>query len=346
MKYLVALVVWLSCAQAFAQGRGDSILLKERSIDRPVNVHRGQLRASGTYRLGLHTVRFDDAGSRIDLTEGGLSYASNTLVGEVRYGITEYLQASVGMARIDQAISAPTTYVIAGAYPEVNSLEVYNGWLDVSLGVDFRVPWRSRMQDLLFSLSATLPTADSHPDVPNHTVNQTTVGQVTAVSINYQYNKALGNGVPVIGGGMLYKHRWQNWAVTGAVGYSKATGPTSTSYWRSQYLNPGFTHQQVDFEYQRPDELNVAGEVEYQMFPWFDLIGEFRYTSSSGGYSEESGTRETLPSASLLALGPGFEIIITHRVWFRQRVLIPAMGSNTTGATFYSATISYNVFLR
>jgi hypothetical protein len=314
-------------------------------MDRPLNVHRGQLRVSGGYRLGLHTLRFNADGQRVDLTDGGLAYVSNTLAAEVKYGILEYLQVALGASYLDQSISAPTNYLVGSSFTEVNSMEVYNGLLDLSLGLDFRAPIRNRKLDLMLSAAATIPTADHNPAPPNHTYGVNTVGTSTATSVNYQYNMALGNGVPLWLAGLNFKYRFENWAFTVSGSYLKPTGEVVTSYWQSQYLASSFENRQVSYNYLLPDELRLFGELEYQLYPWFDLIGEVNYLSTSGGFTEESGTRTVPEETMVLMAGPGFEIIITHRVWFRQRVMIPVSGTSATGPTYYSATVSYNVFL-
>lgn len=345
MKYLVLIAFLLGSHICAGQSRGDSILLSERTMDRPLNVHKGQLRVSGGYRLGLHTIRFDDEGQRLDLTDGGLSFASNTLSGEAKYGILEFLQLSLAFAYLDQAIKEPTNYIIAGGFTEVNSMDVYNGLTDLSVGLDFRAPFKNRRIDLLLSASSTLPTADHNPALPSHSVSTTSVGQSSATSVNYQYNQALGNGTPVVAGGLTFKYRFDNWAFTLAGSYVLPTSDVVTSYYNSQLVSSSFENQQVFYRFQRPDEIRAYGEIEYQLFPWFDLIGEMGYVSTSGGFSEETGTRVVPEPTSLLSAGPGFEIIITHRVWFRQRVILPIAGTNSTGPTNYSATISYNLFV-
>lgn len=333
---------WM-CTQA--QSSRDSVLLNERTMDRPITLHGGQMRITGGYTLGINTLQYDASGAAIDLSSSGFSYLSNSLSGEIKYGVNDFIQVTASIAQSSQAVRSQTTYVIASPTLEINSMNISDGWKDVFLALDFRAPFRTRKMDWLVSAGAFVPTAASRPDVPTHSIAPSTINNtVVSTAVSYQYYKALGYGVPALQLGTLFKYRFANSAISVGASYLKPTGEVMTSYWLSQYTGGSFEYREVPYNYKSPDELGFGGEFEYQLYPWFDLLANVSYKATSNGYSYESGAKVDTPSTYLVTTAPGFEIIITHKIWLRQRVSIPLAGQNQVAPALFITTLSYNMF--
>src|SRR5262245_53318470 len=104
MRKLLTCIFLIGVIPVWSQVSPDSILINERSIDRPLTLHKGQLRISGSYALGIVNKRFDEGGDAIRLSDEGLTSVRHTMVAELKYGVLDYLELQVIFARQSQAI--------------------------------------------------------------------------------------------------------------------------------------------------------------------------------------------------------------------------------------------------
>lgn len=329
----------------FAQVTRDSILANERALDRPLNVHKGQLRVSGFYSYSYLGKRYSD-GSSMQLKPEGLARARHIGQAEIKYGISEYIQftALLGLQREN----IREQQLIIFGYPDlesltfVNTIHAVSGLNDIAIGLDFRVPFRNRKFDLLFSGAAILPIDNYQQSQPNHSLTES----AGLWMINYEFDRPVSRGCVSyrFGGGL--KYRLDNFGITLQGHYTLPSKTVTQVEWRHQLNNQNeFEYQSTEYTLANSNELWSSLILELQASPFVSVQFETNLQKWTGGWTEENGISIQTKDKMALMMGPGFELIITPRLWFRQFVLIPVSGKNIDlGTGFYSA-LNYNIFV-
>ena len=148
---------------------GDSILAHQRSIDRPITLHAGQLRITGAYDVSLHARRFGATGETVSLRDAGSASIRNRYTLDLRYGITQFIQLTTALTATQHVIKYRSEYISAEEDDPAVSHSVqrdFSGVDDLFIGVDLRAPLKTRKLDLAIALGAFLPTASSEPAPP------------------------------------------------------------------------------------------------------------------------------------------------------------------------------------
>jgi len=343
-KALLVLLILFSNV-IWAQTRKDSVLMNERSIDRPVTLHKGQFRISGGYGLSIITKRFDDSGDAIRLSEEGLSSVRHSFIAEMKYGILNFLEFQTVISRQSQAIREQNILILSDPSTNSNTVKEYIGMEDIYVGINARYPFKTKKIDVELLSGISLPTANGNPDKPSNTLTRINENGFDAVNIEYRYNYNLGNGIPVAQLGGLVKYRMPNIAFSTQVLHRHGLEDGESYDWISQIDNNDQFHYRKDpYSFRLPDRLNYYVEVEFQPAPWFNFILNASGLTTARGWMEEDGVRTAIPDASLFSINPGFEILVTSKLWLRQRVLLPVSGKNYESATSFLTTISYNFF--
>ena len=129
-------------ALVFGQNRGDSLLRNERSIDRPVIVHHGQLRISAGYNFATLRSRFDEDGDKIKLADQGTVSVQHSTFLDLKYGYGEFLQLNIAAnfkSRNERTqpvrVSNPVNSV------EISEIRQFTGMEDLFVGAEVLLPW-------------------------------------------------------------------------------------------------------------------------------------------------------------------------------------------------------------
>ena len=341
-KNLLTLFTVLSSLTGFAQVGKDSVLLMERAMDRPITLHAGQIRATGGYIFSAFNRRFDEGGNSIGLISEGLTKVRHQLIAELLYGITDHIQVSTRFALSSESERTEDIYIIASPDPSVliNTINERKGLEDIYAGIDLRVPLNTRKVDIGLSLGAFIPAGKSAPGKPEHVVTTDDEDR----TIQYHYVNHWGKGVPVLAGAFKAKYRGRDWAATGWAEYKHGLGESSSKEWKHQLYETGFEYYPLTYALQLPDELRVHAEFEYQAFPWVDTMLGLDFWSATGGWSEQSGQRKPNSAAQLVSIQPGFDILVSARLWIRQGFSFTLAGKNEFAPFFAYTTVSYNFF--
>jgi len=345
MKKLV-LTIWLvgSIHYAGAQGFKDSILINERSIDRRINVHQGQMRLNGGYQASIISSRFDENGDKIDLGEEGITSLIHTLFFEFLYGVHKYVQVRGGINHLTEGVrSEGLTLVPLGTEPniQINQLQQFKGFSDLFLGVDARAPLPMRELDIIGSFGATLPIAAHEPDQPSHNAERSS----DLLVLNYQFNNKNGNGVPILFFGGAVKYRFPDLAFSVFGNYGYPTKEGESIVWKNRLLsNDQFEHRSSTYAYQLGTSMNIAVIGEYQVFSFFDVILAVATSQTEGGWSEVTGKRVATFDSNLWVIAPGYELLITPKLWLRQRIEFAISGESVDAPFVIRTGLSYNFF--
>ena len=328
---------------------GDSILAHQRSIDRPITLHAGQLRITGSYALSLHARRFDQAGETISLRDAGSSSTRHHYTLDIKYGITQFVQLRAAIGATGHVVRERDEYSVPAEEDPAVSHRVetmYSGVGDIFVGVDLRAPLSTRKLDIAVALGASLPTAHAQPPAPEHSFEVSQQDGAPLHRYVYRYHNPPGLGITVASVGARAKYRTARWAFSSGVDYRHGLKEGAGIEWKHQLTADGtFEYRKVPYTYRLPDSFDYFVEVEYQPSPSVDLIlNASGFTAYHGWISSQDDLKVLVPYQTIALISPGVEILITPRLWLRERVDIALAGKNHDAILAAQTTVMYNIF--
>lgn len=343
MKKLSSFLLLILSTSIYGQALKDSVWMRERSIDRPLTLHRGQFRAEGGYALSAITKRYDEAREPIKLRDEGLSYVRHNWYVDFRYGIFENLTLQVATSykrqsqRIEEVIMTD-----ASGITRLFEIQKKNGVDDLLIAIHGRAPFTSNALDLMVIGGIYIPIGDDQQGKPEHSL----IEEVGYRDITYRYNLAWGSNALVATMGGQLKYRTNSFAFTASVLYDYPLAESTGSTWSHQLVGNEFEYASETYKYHLPGTIHFAVEFERQLAPWFDLSLLASGSTSSGGWDESTGLKVTLPKAELFTFNPGYEILITPKIWLRQRLFFPLAGAASEAPFSINTSLVYNVFAK
>jgi hypothetical protein len=355
MKTTICIILIFYLISAYSFSQTDSlktnsvyILLNEKSVDRPINLHNGQFQLNFNYQFGVQSKKFDNNGNKMDFSEDGRASLKHFYCLDVKYGLSESLEifANLPYARfIERGIP---TAVISLPYYQLNTTTENKGFYDLSLGLSFQFPFRTKKFFMSINGGAFLPTAKYKPDKPQHEIvnnpNYYNVTTNNAVYFNYYYYNRLGDGIYKVQLGGAMKLIIKKWALFFDAGYIKGLGEADNIKWEFQLDNNAFQYREVSYKVKRSDNLQFNGGLVYQTLPWFAITTKMNSFNAFNGWNEETGRRVKNPEMNLVNFVPGFEIQVTPHLRWIQEVGFPVTGRNNYAPLFFSTGISMNYF--
>jgi hypothetical protein len=349
MKKCLWLVFVLASVEGIAQVSKDSLLANERAMDRPVNVHGGQLRVTGGYGFRSITKRYNMDGEGEGLKEDGFAYARQNSFLEIKFGILESLQFTTRIQSHSALVRNKQVFLVG--YPTYeNATSIYShqqirGLEDLYMGLDFRLPLKTRKLDLMLSAGSFLPTAKSKEPQPENSLKEGDDGDWEVI---YRDIVPLGNGTPAVGVGGTVKYRLKNMAFTFSGmhyhGMSKEVDGVDWTYQIDE--NESFEYRSEIYKRGVPDRLNVMAMVEFQASPFFNVFFQAEHFRASKGWREWEGGKIPHDNFMVTAAAGGFELIITPRIWFKETVEFPLNAENTDTGLRFLSVLSYNLFVK
>lgn len=340
-RYFCVFILWPTIL--FSQAGRDSVLLKERSIDRPITLHRGQVRLEGGYTLATITKGFDEDGQVYDLKSSGTSFARHQFYFAFRYGFFQNLTIEVYTDRKSQSIRKEQIITLSSTegIVEISEIETKKGWENLNLMLVGRLPIRNARLDLIGASGLGLQLGEDQEQRPDHRYSSDPNG---ATSLHYRFNKKWGNGTSLLQVGSWIKYRWPMMAVTSGVFYALPVTEAKDVRWEYQLKNQVFQYRPVPYQHQSPAIIRYNLEVEYQIAPWFDISVSLSGENSNGGWVKEVDQRYQIPRASLFVLAPGYEIIVTPKVWLRQKINFSLFGESSEAPFSIFTSLVFNDF--
>ena len=330
---------------------GDSLLANERSIDRPITLHARQVRISGGYGLQIISRTFDSNGKVVRLRDDGLASVRHRFSLDLKWGLNNVVQFNLAIAQSSNTVREQSHYIFPVEPDPVISHDViteYSGLEDVYAGIDLRAPLPTKKLDLALTLGMNLPSASVEPARPEHTFQSMEENGSTVHQFIYRYNNRLGKGVPIARIGGMIKYRLPRWAFSGRLDYQHSTKDGESFEWRHQMNSDGqFEYRRVPYSYRHADTFLFYSEVEFQPLPWFDVF------INAGGHVAQNGWTSTssqadmklaTPYQSSWIVSPGFEIIVTPRLWLRERISYSLAGKHYEAPLGFETSLVYNFF--
>ena len=328
---------------------GDSLLAIERSIDRPVTVHARQLRVSGGYSLDLLTRRYNLYRESLSLDDEGTSSVRHRFVADIKYGINEFVQLNSVIGYGANVVRKETMYIYPAEPDPVVAHDVvdkHSGFEDLYVGLDVRAPLKTRKLDIAITLGASLPVAPYRPPVPEHSFQSTQDEGSTTHQYIYRYTYPRGDGVTVARLGAIAKYRTQRWAFSSRVDYRHGLQDGENFEWRHQMDSEGtFEYRKEMFTYRLPDSFTYFAEAEYQPRPRLDIfLNVSGHVAYRGWIAQQENLKVAVPYQNSWVITPGVELILTPRVWLRERINIPVTGRSYEAPFSFETVIMYNLF--
>lgn len=329
--------------------RGDSLLANERSIDRPITVHARQVRVSGGYGLQLISHKFDSKGEIIRLKGTGLSSVRHRFSVDLKCGLNDYIQFNASIAQSTNIVREKQTYIFPIEPAPLVSQDVtteYSGLEDVYVGLDLRAPLKTRKVDLALTLGISLPSAPVEPAQPEHSFRVVDEHGSTTNSFTYRYSNRLGKGIPIARLGGMAKFRRAHWALTTRFDYEYGLKQGTSSEWRHQLTQDGeFEYRRDPFSYRQPDSFFFLAEVEYQTSPTIDVFLDVAsHIAMNGWTTPQDDMKLATPYQSIWSVCPGVEILVTPKVWLRERISFSLAGKNHEAPVGFETSLHYNFF--
>jgi len=225
-------------------------------------------------------------------------------------------------------------------------LREYSGLEDLFLGLDLRAPFKTRKIDLAVTLGVSLPLASFEPKQPEHTFEFVDEGGTTMNQFTYRYYYPLGKGITIAHLGGMVKYRTSQWAFSTRMDYQHGLKDGKSFEWRHQLNSDDeFEYRQDPFTYRLPDSFTYVAEIEYQPLPWFDIfLNVSGYMASKGWTSSLEDLKIALPEQSFTMVSPGFEIIVTPKLWLRERINFSVAGKSYEAPFGFQTSVIYNFF--
>lgn len=343
VKYYTIIILLSTCTSVVkAQLGRDSVMLMERSIDRSITLHRGQLRMEFGYGLSAVSRRFDEDGNNIKLVDEGYSFVRHTWVADFRYGILDNLTLQVATNYKKQSQRHRTAFISETSGDLIRLFEIRDkkGIEDLLVTISARAPFTSKKLDIVATGGVFLPLGNDQATRPEHAVIQ---GEGFK-DVNYHYSTGWGSNVLTATMGGLVKYRFPKNAVTLSAMYDYPLGESKEKVWFHQVTNDQFEYQSESTRYQLPGVLNYSFEFERQLAPWIDLSLLVKGMNSSGGWNEINQAKVTRAPMAYYSFNPGYEILVTHKLWLRQRFSFGLFGKDAEAPFTFHTAVVYNFF--
>ncbi|MEN8249330.1 MAG: hypothetical protein ABFS32_10400 [Bacteroidota bacterium] len=344
MKVLrIIFVLTLLPMFGLAQINRDSLFNAERTMDRRYALYKGQIRVEGTYGFSIFKSEFDESGNKEPLSDRGISSNMHTLGVNVRVGIIDYLDFEARFKHKKQNYRGEPVYIIGAPAPPLQLYTdvVTTGLEDIYLGLNGIIPLSTRNLDVGGSAGVYLPLAESTAYQPEHSLSSDEWGDI----VSYYFENPWGYGVLSYYYKGFLKYRFTDFAIFGSFESRVPLGVSENLAWSSRLNdNDVFVYESTKYEHQVPQKILINLQAEYQLYDWVNVFFGYSRYMSQGGWSEESGNKIAIPEEKLNLLSPGYEILVSSKLWLRQSVLLPLSGESAYSPFRIQTTFYYNLF--
>lgn len=344
MIRLISIVVIILLYQAVNAQNGDSLLLNETTLSRPLNVHKKQIRISGDYFLALSSAQFIGSDK---VEDSGRTRTFSGFNIDIRYGITEFLQVRMNLRRSSEVIIEPALFDAFGAdFFILNSSVEEIGFGDPEIWLDYRIPFLGPRTDLVINVGGSLPLTSTGENQPGIQDTPSIIDFFEGIdfrNVNRIKSINTGNGVPRLGYGFQFKHRFKRTAFNLQSSYLLPLKTSTEDRWVPS--DTGFDETIEIYERQIPDNLFISGSFEIQMRPWLNVAVGTSYFRSRYGWNETEGQKLAIPEAILSQASFTYEIIATKNLWLGQTLNFNLSAENIYSPLLLTTAVKYNFFL-
>jgi hypothetical protein len=316
-------------------------LLTERYIDRPINMHRGQVQVNTGYELSVLNRKFDINGKTLNLAKDGSAAMQHLFPLDIRFGILEHLQISAGINYARTGIRERSIW-IAGYDTElsIDELNEYKGFDNLKLGLAFSAPSGLKHLNWIIHGNISLPVFNSRPDQPAHTVYAPLFATTTQIS--YYYKNKFGSGIFTGSFGTDLKFIISNLSIFISSNFTTPLKEATNIQWRSNLIDYEFQYYTQEFTFKCGKQIEYSALFAYQAIDWLAMQLFVNGNNTYGGWSNVTGKKIGYRPQNLIACGLGYEIMVSPHLRLFQTIDIPVKGENIMGFFVINTAISIN----
>ncbi len=341
MKWISFILVLVSFI-CTAQSDRLSLFNNERTMDRRFTLYQGQIRVQASYDYVTFRSEFDEDGTDIRLSQSGISMNMHGIRAGFRYGIIDFLDAEVRLSHKKRNYRGEPLLIIGAPEPPINVYSdiVTSGLEDVFLGINARFPNKGYAFDASVSGGVYLPTSENQPDKPGHTYDFDGNSEI----INYNHSENWGYGVMSFDYGGFFKYRLSNLAFSASFSSRIPQGVSENLEYSWRLSSDGvFEYSNSTYDYQVPQTLQVDILGEYQLYDWINVFTAIHEDRSFRGWRQEGDLKVKVPDQRLMLVNPGFEVLVSNKLWLRQGARFPIAGENAYSSFSFYLTFYYNI---
>lgn len=336
-------------ALSWSQTKGDSLLMKETTLSRPIFLHKNQVRVTSGYEMAIINRRFLADGSAIKLSDINLSGIRHSVPFELKYGLTDFLQVDLAINHRNQILREGSDQIIVIDPSLVNPplTEVYRvtekiGFDDLMVNLAARVPFKTNRWDIGISVGLQTPTMNIQTPQPNHEVITTPDSR----RFNFRNQGTWSNSIPTVRLGGIFKFRQPKWGITLTTDYRHGLKEGTNRFWTYQLTNNNFQYSATSYAFQAADFVSNQAQLEYQITSWFNAFFNITHFTEKNGWVKVNQTQRKVSDEEITQAFLGFELLATHRLWIRQQFGFSTGGKNSDAPIFFGISISYNSFIK
>jgi len=319
--------------------------LSEPTVVRPLTLYRGQLQFNTLLHHQTGNSLYDREGSKLPFNESARNYLANNFHFELGYGIMDFLDLTASIALYNEIETLPTYYILnMETGGEYNTLYHTKGLDNLDLLIRIRQPFLPTGLDFALSGGFSFPIFSQDPQQPEHTIHlydPTDPGG--SFTLNYLYRPRPDYNTIFYTAGGEVKYRDEKYSLYLGGSWQAPVREEATTIWNHRLYGDQFLYRTETAQRMPAGTLQLEAMTAIQFYPWFACIGSFRHHSESGGWSEETGSRISLPGVALGSISPGFEIQVTTHIRFLQFFDIPLYGKENYAVFSIRSGLSINV---
>ena len=323
------------------------ILLTTPFSKRPLNLYKGQIQINTGYKFAVRSQQFDNSGELVSLKENGTGSVFHYYFGEVRYGVTDFLEIGAETNFLRRGIREPSITVVnvttsATERITINKLTESKGLGDIFFYGSLRLPFEYKWFDLSAKGGIFVPSAEYKPVQPSNNVEAASLA-ATSYTINLRYTNRNGYGVPVWLASASGKVSLNRFVFKGVWSMRDPVKEGTSIRWSENLTDKAFSYSNITYTYLPSRTFTFDFSAHYQATGWFNIYLNGSHLKSKGGWTEYNGKKYSNQEKSLLNLEPGFELQISPMLTICQTAGFPLSGKGSDAPFWLFTTVSFNV---
>jgi hypothetical protein len=334
-------------AQYNSSGTDKYILLTTPYNKRALNLYKGQLQINTGYKFAVRSQQFDNSGELTSLKDIGTGSVFHYYFGELRYGLTDYLELGAETNFLRRGIREPTVTVVnvttaATERITINKLTESRGMGDIFLFSSLRLPIEYRWFDFAVKAGVFVPSASFRPAPPSNNVEAASLAS-TSYTINLKYTNRNGYGVPVWLAAAKGKLTLDHLVLAAEWSIRDPLREGESLRWTETMTDKTFSYYDKSYTYLLSKTITFDISAHYQATGWFNIFLNMSSFGSKGGWTEYNGNKYSNPERRLLNIEPGFELQISPMLTVYQAAGFPLSGKNADAPFWLFTTLSFNI---
>jgi hypothetical protein len=335
--------------QSITPSRDKFVLLTTPYNQRPLTLYRGQVQANAGYKFAVRAQSFNSEGDLVYLKYNGTGSVYHYYFVEIRYGLTNFIEAGVETNFLRRGIRDETTTVVSTNLTSservtVNKLTESKGMGDIFLFTALRLPVEFHWFDFGVKGGLFIPSAKYEAQQPTNNVSSTVAASNTNTTINLHYNYKNGYGVPVYLISAASKLSYKKFTIEAEWTMRTPMKEGKNIRWEETLMEKVYSYFDKSYNYLLANTYTLDASLHYQPTGWFNISMNGSLFRTKGGWTEYCGKKYKNPETRLVNLEPGVELQISPRLTIYQVAGFPLSGKNNDAPFYLFTTISLNMF--